>query len=79
MKKFFDGLLFLIIFNSICLQVFAICSVSACSLKDLQTETVVVENAINDYFDKNVKEEMFFNKNYKAENYNDLFLFNIIV
>lgn len=55
----------------------------ACSISDLEQENNLqnqaYQNTINNYFDKTISADLFFNQNKNNFQYNDLFIFNTIV
>ncbi len=83
MKNFFKVLSVFIIFLSVSNNTFADCYTGfACSIKDLNkqnTDNQEFINNINNYFNKQVNENLFFGKLDTNINYNDLFIFNTIV
>ncbi len=80
MKKIL--ILFAFIFGSS--SAFASCETGfACSVSELNMRQILLEeqfvNDMNDYFNKNINEELFFNYKNPNLSYNDLFIFNTIV
>lgn len=69
------------VFLSVALITYANCYTGfACSVSDLELSQINEFNSnLNNYFDKNINDTMFFTKKRSQLTYNDLFIFNTIL
>ena len=84
MKKFFELFFILFIFSGLPISVFAYCTTGyACSIQDIEKIESKRNRAlladIDNYFSKEINEDIFFGKISSSVFYNDLFIFNTIV
>ena len=83
MKKFFKLISIMFVFLAGSASAFADCHTGfACSINDLEAKQYFDAeyiNKINNYFNKQVNENLFFGRLNSDVNYNDLFIFNTIV
>ena len=84
MKRFFELFFILFIFSGLTISAFAYCTTGyACSIQDIEKIQAERNRAfladIDNYFSKEINEDIFFGKISSSIIYNDLFIFNTIV
>lgn len=84
MKRFLKLFMLFFIFFNVCVNVYAYCTTGyACSIQDI--EKIQAEKNrefladIDNYFSKEINEDIFFGKISPSVFYSDLFIFHIIV